>query len=457
MSETRPTNPDRVPPSGEGPDQQARAFPKRCGDPEDVRRKYPHRADKLAVYLFRGDPPADDVADLFCRLPPGHGTKMLDRLLEHGIGAVPQPPRVLRDFYAAVADVPLWLDWDLLDLGSRTYMRCGFVGGIVLGCCALPLAYRSASASKPLVFSREFYLRAVRRLSETNRFFFETCKPGGLRRHRPGWQITVRVRLMHAQMRRLLRQGKSRPWKEDHWGVPINQVDMAVASLLFSASQLGHLRRVGFHFSAAESEGVMHLWRYCGRLIGLAPELLCATEAEGQHLLRLLLGVYDAPDAGSVRLTRALMERAMPMLLAAILPWVIPAGDLPGKGRSRGWLGRVGLGVAPATFRRQMSRFCYGLSHGLLGGPVVAGLEYPGTAWRHTAPLLLRALVTPAEVCRRLLPWGTALAARLGQKQMERLMLIQVFAAHPLFRLMLSSPDDAPEPGSHAGGPTDAR
>jgi hypothetical protein len=40
-------------------------FPKRCPDPDDVRKKYPHRADKLAAYLFQGDPLADEVVALF--------------------------------------------------------------------------------------------------------------------------------------------------------------------------------------------------------------------------------------------------------------------------------------------------------------------------------------------------------------------------------------------------------
>src|SRR5208282_5123098 len=111
--------------------------PTRCPDLDDLRKRHGKRAEKLAGYLLQGDFLADALVACFSQLPPGRGAKMLDLALEQGVDAVPRAPQALCDFFAQVEDVPLWLDWDLLDLGSRTYMRCGCLGGIVLGCSAL--------------------------------------------------------------------------------------------------------------------------------------------------------------------------------------------------------------------------------------------------------------------------------------------------------------------------------
>ena len=227
--------------------------------------------------------------------------------------------------------------------------------------------------------------------------------------------------MKHAQMRRVLRQAANKDtgkwwWEANQWGMPINQMDLAATSLLFSVSQLRHLRRVGFHFTAAESEGVMHLWRYAGHLLGVVPDLLCATEAKGRGLQRLLFDAYDGPDEDSIRLIQALMKTAVPALLAAGLPQFL------------------GARVRSDAFKGHLSQFCYGLSHGILGREFAESLGYPPTAWRYTAPALLCSVVAPLEVCRRFVPGGTRWAARLGHFHLRRMMRTRTFAPNPSFR-----------------------
>jgi ER-bound oxygenase mpaB/B'/Rubber oxygenase, catalytic domain len=175
---------------------------------------------------------------------------------------------------------------------------------------------------------------------------------------------------------------------------------------------LRNLRKLGFHFSAAESEGVMHLWRYAGYLVGIAPELLRTTETEGANLCNLVLDLSGAPDQHSVELTRVLMQDAMPAPMEASLSWLM---------RVTGLISSEGL-------HKRLGRFCFGLSHGLLGDELASELKYPPTRWRYTAPLLLRLLIRPLEACRRLLPGGTRLASKVGFYQIRRLMQNQAFA-----------------------------
>ena len=148
---------------------------KHCA-PDD--RRADKLADKLKKYLRQGDPLADALAEEFSQLyPRDKATKILDQALEGGADAVPKASDALRAFMAAVEDEPLWLDKGLLELGSRTYLRCGIVCGLVLACSCLPLAYRSGAGNKPLMYKADLIKKAVKRLGETNRVFLEICAP----------------------------------------------------------------------------------------------------------------------------------------------------------------------------------------------------------------------------------------------------------------------------------------
>jgi hypothetical protein len=95
--------------------------------------------------------------------------------------------------------------------------------------------------------------------------------------------MTARVRLIHAQVRRLLIE--SGQWNAEIWGAPINQLHMAGTNLMFSVGVLAGLTRLGYRFDPAERESLVHLWRYAGYLLGVESELLAFSEHEGQKLL----------------------------------------------------------------------------------------------------------------------------------------------------------------------------
>src|SRR6185295_7632416 len=198
-------------------------------------------------------------------------------------------PRALVRLFEQIDDVPFWVDREQLDLGGAAFLRCGVFGLFALGAGSLPLTYAPPAANKPLAFSRRLVEMAPRRIFDTMRFQLETCVPGGLRRCSDGFKISIRVRLVHAQMRRiLLASGR---WDAAAWGAPVNHADQAYVNVLFSAYPLGWLRRLGFHFTPEESDAVMQVWRYSGHLLGLEPTLLPATEAEARRLGALFQSV----------------------------------------------------------------------------------------------------------------------------------------------------------------------
>ena len=279
---------------------------------------------------------------------------LFETALEQGAAAAPQS---VRNLIQKAEEQPPWLNWALLELGCRTHLRCGLPLGVVLACCTLPLAYRSGRGNKPLMITKYLEHKAVPRLSKTNGFFLDTIWPGSseaahrrVEKDPPGPHGTrpnalVRPQVEMAQRRAGLAHQSGGP------GSP--------PACCFSANLLWPLRKIGYHFSGKEADGVMHLWRYSGHLLGVRPELLCSTEAEGRRLSDLLFDLAGGHDSDSVNLTRALMK-AIPVLMTAWLPWADP-GDACDE-RS----------AAMRFVHERLTRFCYGLSRGVLG-PRVKG------------------------------------------------------------------------------------
>jgi hypothetical protein len=187
--------------------------------------------------------------------------------------------------------------------GAAIAMIVG-LGGLVLG-LSLLYGYASPAGNKPLVFSGRLAEQAPRRLAETSRFVQATCDKGGLAREGAGFAITVKVRLVHAQDRRMnLASGR---WN-DYWGLPINQHDMAGTSILFSYAPLESLRALGFVFDEQEVHLYMQLWRYSAHLIGVDPAIAPASEQDARRLKDIIRATEGSPDDDSRSLTAALFR-----------------------------------------------------------------------------------------------------------------------------------------------------
>jgi hypothetical protein len=201
------------------------------------------------------------------------------------------------------------LDWDRIDRARRLFERSGPFGGFVLSLRSLMAGYTSAAGTKPLAFSGRLREQAHRRVAETARFVTAVCSPEGLRseptRLGEGWRITAQVRLMHAQIRRLLLD--SGRWEADRWAAPINQHDMLATMLLFSEVYVEGLRILGFDVSAEEAEDWIYLWSHVARLLGTEAELLPRDYAEAQTLRELIYASQGPADADGRALAEALL------------------------------------------------------------------------------------------------------------------------------------------------------
>lgn len=283
-------------------------FPTRFSNLADARSRWGDRVDRLGRHLSRTDPLADRVVDAIEGLPAGEGWRLFEEGIRGGAKAIPNAPAPMRELLESAAHVPAWVDWDTCDKGGALLMRAGPLGGAVLGARSLVLGYASPGGNKPLVFSGRLKQQAKRRLDETARFVQAVSRPGGMRPFADGWQITLKVRLIHAQVRRMIM--KSGRWDSNAWGHPVNQHDMAGTVLLFSVAIIDGLRKLGMNIEHEEAERYVHLWRWVGRLIGVDEDVLPGSEAEAMRLADLISLTMGEPDQDSRDLTRCLFEAA---------------------------------------------------------------------------------------------------------------------------------------------------
>lgn len=114
-----------------------------------------------------------------------------------------------------------------------------------------------------------------RRLIETTQFVVDACSgelvPGGV-----GWKSCLRVRLLHAQVRLRILEGRGRMKRYDPEaeGVPINQAFLLATLGSFCVAPIWSMRRVGTRLPREDEEAFVGLWQRIGFFMGVDPALL---------------------------------------------------------------------------------------------------------------------------------------------------------------------------------------
>ncbi|PRP90705.1 Latex clearing protein precursor [Enhygromyxa salina] len=266
-----------------------------------ARARFGELATRTFAALERCDPVADALVEWLAE--HGRGFDLAASWRAHAAGeAQPAPVTALFD---SVEAIPRWVDWGRVDRARRLFERAGLFGGLVLSLRALMAGYLAPAGNKPLAFSGRLREQAPRRVAETARFVTAVCALDGMRPGAEGWLITLHVRLMHAQVRRLLLA--SGRWQSARWAAPINQHDMLATMLLFSEVYVEGLRIFGFRISDEEAEDWLLLWRLVAWVMGTEPELLPVDYAEASALRELIQRTQGVPDQHSRALAAALL------------------------------------------------------------------------------------------------------------------------------------------------------
>ena len=379
----------------------ALSFPSRFQNVREAASKYGDRVLALGKYLDVSDSLADDVAEAVEKMGAS-GFSMFERAASLGIRPIPDAPSAFVRFFEAVEEVPSWADFDAIDRGGALLFRTHMLGGLVLAFRSIVLGYVSPGGNKPLVFSGRLQQDTVRRLLETSKFVATTCVPRSLHRFGEAYQITLKVRLMHAKVRRMLL--RSPKWHSAAWGVPINQHDMAATALLFSLEVVDGVRSLGFVLSDDEIDAYLQLWKYSTYLMGVLPDLLVGSERDAWRLRDVIAATEGEPDDDARALTSALVSA-----------------------------GVNGARTADEKKRAQrMMPFNRALSHHLLGETIATQLGIENTRFRYALPIVKRA-VERAERARLRIPGGTDWAVKKGRAYWDEIVRVGLLNAPTTF------------------------
>lgn len=318
------------------------AHPSRFGDLDAVRRVHgPEVVEKITRSVFETDAAADALVERFAALPGGAGWRMLDVALRDGVDAVVDAPPELAAFVADALTPPDWVDLDLVDRGAVAWWRAG--GQLqLIALTAGSLAYGySTSFARPLLLTGRLKERAGRRLGETANWVLLATRPGELRPGSEGLRETVRIRLVHALVRRHLR--RSGRWDTANWGEPISVGDTLATGLIgFCTYPVTGLQRLGVDYSGDELEAMVHLWSWISHLQGVPREYLPGSWGEAVALWKAAEGVEDVRIEGADELVHALLFHGLGLDKALPRPLAGPVSRIAGFGMAavaRDWMG----------------------------------------------------------------------------------------------------------------------
>ncbi len=284
----------------------------------EARRRFGSFTDTYLAAMWRGDPLADAFVADFPSLGHGRAMRMLRRACREGIEAVEDAPASLRALFAALDDVPAWLDAEAIDRASVHVSRYSRASGIVLGAASLVSGYANSAASRPLELTGRYVENAGARTIEVASWLLAVNQPGGLGRFSDGFELTVRVRVIHALVRADLAR---RPeWDHAAWGVPICQAYLGYTLVEFTLIPLRAMRRIGAPYLPHEEAAAYARWRYLGHLLGIEETLLPRDAAEQERLEEIYLLTRPGVDAYCRSLVASINREFLVPEIEGVLP-----------------------------------------------------------------------------------------------------------------------------------------
>jgi hypothetical protein len=268
----------------------------------------PELTTNYVANAWVGDPLADALVDDLSQMSREDSDRLIQAGIEqYGGDALRDAPESFHAFFREVDEIPSWVDFEKMHAGTRMFYRAGkivlaaFTGGTLV-------EGFSTNIAKSFFLTGRLRDQGVRRLKQNNRHMLEIFMPGGMERHADGWTHSVRVRLVHAKIRYLLK--KSGEWDEDELGTPISSAHLGFAISSFSARLLRHLKRLGASFSGEERESFMAVWRYSGYLMGIPETILFEDEAAALRVFEIGRLCEPPPSLESVVLASSLINSA---------------------------------------------------------------------------------------------------------------------------------------------------
>ncbi len=302
-------------------------------------------ADRYVAHTTVADPEADAAMEVLAALGREQANRFIHAGMEQDEDELREAPQLVRDFFEGLDTPPDWVDPSAFVPGIRMFHRNSrlVLGGMVGGTL---IEGFTTNIAKSFFITGRLRDQGVRRLKQNNRHMVEIFMPHGLERDGDGWKLSVRIRLIHAQVRRLL--ASSDEWDAEAWGTPISAAHVGFAITAFSARLLKHLKSLGASYNDEERASFMQVWRYTGFLMGIPETILYRDEEEALRLFKIGGISEPAPGMESIAMANSLIAAA---------PLV--------------------AGITEPDARRGLAKYVGSVSRALIGTTLADQLRYP--------------------------------------------------------------------------------
>ncbi len=265
-------------------------------------------------------------------------------------------PEALRELIESSAVMPDWFDPEIAMRATRAFLRNSdmVLGGLVGG--AIVEGF-STLISKSFRIRSRIILNGVRRLKQNTLQLTEQFMPGGQEPGGDAWKLSLRIRLVHAQARMLLRQ--SDEWDAPEHGMPLSTAHMLLGAAAFSGRLMEHVSRLGGDFSQEEKEAYVHVWRYTGLVMGIPEVIMFRDHASALRTFEIAALCEPPPDDDAIIMANSIINSA-PIL----------------------------LGFTETEERREMAAFIYQVSRELIGDALADSFRFPKSRFVKQVPLL---------------------------------------------------------------------
>ena len=324
---------------------------------EAARKVDPVLAEHYIRHTTIGDPGADAVvAELAETATTERAHKIIGAALDRYDDPPAGTPQSLRNLIADADAVPDWFDRDLSRDATRAFLRNSemVMGALVGGAI---IEGFSTLISKSFRIRSRITTMGVRRLKQNLLHLVEQYLPGGIEPGGDGWKLSLRIRLVHAQARRLVAQ--SEEWDQSIHGLPLSAAHMMLGAAAFSGRLMQHVARLGGDFSDREREAYIHVWRYTGLIMGIPDRIMFRDFASAVRAYEVGALCEPPPDFDAIIMANSIVNSAP-----------------------------IVLGFTEIKERRAMATYMYQVSRELIGDELADELSFRPGKLKKEIPLL---------------------------------------------------------------------
>ncbi|QMU20819.1 oxygenase MpaB family protein [Gordonia rubripertincta] len=251
---------------------------------------------------------------------------MFEQALDNGLETIDDPPQELIALVDHLDNPPSWSTEERVDRGAVVANSVTPAGKASLIFLNTLVTVQSGSVGGAVGTMGRMQRDMISRSLETAEFWLHLPAPGALDRFGIAFKNAVRVRLMHAQARVMLRKKGGEEWVAEN-GVPISNAEMSGGIPSFGVANLMYDINYGRRYDYRDLEDLNIFWSYIGHIMGIREAMIPRTFGEAVELLDYGYAVMEPPSEFS----EALNDVSEIMLNTLMDKVQVPAGRRAGE------------------------------------------------------------------------------------------------------------------------------